>query len=95
MASAVQRQVRITYGTLVIGDATDLQPDGPMLLEETDDTFRCEFAFVYSVPPGDATPEVTFETTTAAIELELATRQLALLVEFGADCTAKDRQVRE
>jgi hypothetical protein len=85
MASAVQREVRITYGSLVIGDAEDLQPDGPILLRETGEEFVCEFAFIYSVPPGDPTPEVTFETTIASIEGVLNTRQLALLVEYGAD----------
>lgn len=92
MSFDVPREAKVTLGTLVIGDQEDLQLHGPVLIERSDDEFTVRFTCDYSVPPGDSDPEDTYEAQILAIEAALRTRDVRLLVEYGADL-AGDPQV--
>ena len=88
MSSYLARLIRITYGTLVIGESEDLQPTGPVEISKADDSFSCSFSFVYSTA-GLADPGASFEAELAVIDSALRNREQTLLVEYGAGLALK------
>lgn len=82
MASYLGREVRITYGTLVIGATEDLQPTGQVEITKADNSFLVTFSFVYSVA-GLADPGAAFEAKLAEIDAALRDREQALEIVYG------------